>query len=312
MQPGNQTLLTEFLLTGFPENLRTCVFIFVFFLLLYVLTILGNGFLICTVVLSPQLHIPMYFFLLNLSFLDLFYSSISLPKVLLDMFSKIRRISVIGCLVQMKLGLFLGETECFLLAVMAYDRYIAVCFPLNYTIIMNRKVCRNMAVLMWSVSFILATLPTVLRPLVFCRRNRLDHFVCEILALLELACGDLTFYKTIIFFVSLFTLLAPFIFITVSYICIIFAILKIRSTEGRAKTFSTCASHLTVVLMFYGASMTMYMGQTKTFSYHLKYISLMYGIMTPALNPLIYSLRNNDVKEAFRKVMHNHCLTRSI
>ncbi|XP_069830445.1 olfactory receptor 2G3-like [Dendropsophus ebraccatus] len=312
METRNQTVLTEFILIGFPQNLKTCVAIFVFFSLLYALTIVGNTFLICTVVVSPRLHSPMYFFLSNLSVLDLCYSSSSLPKVLLDMFSKRRTISVLGCLAQMNLGLFLGETECILLAVMAYDRYIAICFPLYYTTVMNRRVCRNVTILMWSVSFMTSTLPAISRPLVFCRRNKLDHFVCEILALLELACGDLSFYKTTIFFMSLFTLLAPFLFITGSYICIIFAILKIRSTETRTKTFSTCASHLTVVLMFYGASMTMYLGQTRTFSYQLKYISLMYGVMTPALNPLIYSLRNNDVKEAFRKIMDNHCLAKSI
>ncbi|XP_072000374.1 olfactory receptor 2K2-like [Engystomops pustulosus] len=286
--------------------------IFIFFLLLYILTILGNSFLICMVVVSPRLHSPMYFFLVNLSFLDLCYSSSSLPKVLLAIFSKIRRISIIGCLVQMNLGLFLGETECILLAVMAYDRYIAICFPLYYATIMNKKVCRNVAVVMWSGSFIFSTLPTILRPLVFCRRNKLDHFVCEILALLELACGDLSFYKTMIFFASLFTLLAPFLCITASYICIIWAILKIRSKDGRGKMFSTCASHLTVVIMFYGASMTMYMGQAKTNSYQLKYISLMYGIMTPTLNPLIYSLRNSDVKEAFKKIVYRYSLPRTI
>ncbi|XP_056418934.1 olfactory receptor 13H1-like [Hyla sarda] len=311
MDTGNETFLTEFILTGFPQNLKTRIVMFVLFLLLYTLTILGNCFIIFTVVVSPQLHNPMYFFLLNLSFLDICYSSNSLPKILLDMFSKKRRISVIGCLAQMNLGLFLGETECILLAVMAYDRYIAICFPLYYTIIMNKKVCRNVTILMWSISFITSTLPIALRPLTFCRRNRLDHFACEILALLGLACGDLSFYKTTIFFMSLFTLLAPFIFITGSYFCIILAILKIRSTDRRTKTFSTCASHLTVVLMFYGASMTMYLGQTKTFSYQLKYISLMYGVITPALNPLIYSLRNNDVKEAFQKIMDNHYVTRS-
>ncbi|XP_075125796.1 olfactory receptor 2K2-like [Leptodactylus fuscus] len=311
MASGNQTFFTEFILTGFPQSLEPCIVLFVFLLLLYLLTILGNSFLICIVVASPQLHNPMYFFLLNLSFLDLCYSSISLPKVLLDMFSKRRKISVIGCLAQMNLGLFLGETECFLLAVMAYDRYIAICLPLYYTIIMNKNVCRNVAVLMWSVSLISSTLPTILRPFVFCGRNSLDHFVCEVLAVLELACGDLSFYKAMIFFMSLFTLIAPLIFITASYICIIFAILKIRSRDGRAKTFSTCASHLTVVIMFYGASITMYMGKTKTFSYHLKYISIMYGIMTPALNPMIYSLRNKNIKDAFKKIRHN-CLTKTI
>ncbi|XP_063775244.1 olfactory receptor 2B6-like [Pseudophryne corroboree] len=223
--------------------------------------------------------------------------------MLIDIFSKRRRISIIGCLAQMNTILFLGSTECTLLAVMAYDRYIAIRFPLHYTIYMNWRTCKVITVVTWVGHFIYITSPIILKPLVFCTENILDHFVCEVLALLELACGEVTFYKTSIFFGSLFTILTPFVFIIVSYICIIVSILKIHSAGGRAKAFSTCASHLTVVFMFYGTSMTMYIGQTKRFSYNLKHVAVFYLIITPLLNPLIYSLRNNEVKGAFKTII---------
>ncbi|XP_063775235.1 olfactory receptor 13C2-like [Pseudophryne corroboree] len=302
MDIDNHTLFKEFILTGFSQDLQIRILLFVIFLLMYTLTILGNSFLICAVVTCPRLHTPMYYFLCNLSFLDLLYSTGSLPKMLLDVFSKKRRISIIGCLVQMKIGLYLGSTECILLAVMAYDRYVAIRFPLHYTIIMNWRTSKIITVIMWSGSYVLSYIPTS-KPLLFCRGNKLDHFVCEILALLEVACGDLSFFKITIFVVSVFTLISPLAFIVVSYICIIISILNIHSASGRSKAFSTCASHLTVVFMFYGTSMTMYMGQTKSFTASLKYISLVYGVVTPVLNPLIYSLRNNEVKEAFLKIL---------
>ncbi|XP_063775233.1 olfactory receptor 13H1-like [Pseudophryne corroboree] len=220
-----------------------------------------------------------------------------------DVFSKRRRISIIGCLVQMNTGLFLGSTEDILLVVMAYDRYIAIRFPLHYIIIMNWRTCNIITVIMWSGSFLITTMPTTSKPLVFCRGNILDHFSCEVLALLELACGDLSFYKISVFVGSLFTLLLPFVFIVVSYICIIKSILKIRSAGARAKAFSTCASHLTVVFMLYGTSMITYVGQTKSSSSNLKYLALVYAVVTPVLNPLIYSLRNHDVKEAFKTIL---------
>ncbi|XP_063775236.1 olfactory receptor 13H1-like [Pseudophryne corroboree] len=303
MEHENQTVIKEIILIGFSQALYTRILLFVTFLLIYILTAFGNSFLICAVIISPQLHTPMYYFICNLAFLDLCYSSSSLPKMLLDVFSKSVRISMIGCLVQMNTGLFLGSTEDLLLAVMAYDRYIAIRFPLHYTIIMNWRTCNIIIVIMWSGSFLIATIPTIAKPFVFCRGNVLDHFVCEILALLELACGDLSFYKIAIFVASIFTLLLPLMFIVVSYICIIISILNIRSAGGRSKAFSTCASHLTVVFILYGTSIIMYMGQSKSFSSNLKYIALIYGVVTPLLNPLIYSLRNNEVKGAFQRIL---------
>ncbi|CAN2390033.1 Olfactory receptor, partial [Pristimantis euphronides] len=303
MELVNRSINTEVILIGFSQDLQTCIILFVLFFVVYIMTILGNGFLIFTVIVSPQLHTPMYYFLCNLSALDLCFSSCTVPKLLFDVLSKKRRISVIMCLTQMTLGLTLGGIECVLLAVMAYDRYIAICCPLHYTVIMSWRVCRNTTIIIWFGSIIFSSFPTVSRPLVFCKDNQLNHYFCEVLLLLEVACGDLSFYKITIVVVGFFTLLSPPIFIVGSYICIIISILKIHSAGSRSKAFSTCASHLTVVIMFFGTSMTMYMGQTKRFSPYLKYISLVYSVFTPALNPLIYSLRNNEVKEAFKKIL---------
>ncbi|KAG8547383.1 hypothetical protein GDO81_028463, partial [Engystomops pustulosus] len=306
MELGNQTMITEFILIGFSQNLQICIFLFILFFLIYILTILGNGFLICTVIVSPQLHTPMYYFLCNLSFLDLCYSSCSVPKLLIDVLSEKRRISVTMCITQMNIGLILGGIKCMLLAVMAYDRYIAICSPLHYTLIMSWRVCRYITVSMWVGSLIFSSFPTISRPLVFCAENKLNHFYCEVLLLLEVACGDLSFYKISIVVVGFFTLLSPPVFIVGSYICIIISIFKIRSPKVGAKAFSTCASHLTVVFLFFGTTMTAYIGQTISFSPYLKYISLIYIVVTPVLNPFIYSLRNNDVKKAFRKLLSRY------
>lgn len=282
--------------------MQVCVLFFVVLLLIYIFTIFGNIFLITAVFVSPKLHLPMYFFLCNLSIIDLSFSSSSIPKVFIDIFSVRRTISITGCMVQMNIGMFLGSTESLLLAVMAYDRYVAISFPLYYNVIMNWRICRIIVILLWPGNFFISVVPIISRPLVFCMENKLDHFVCEILAVLELACGNLTFFKVALFAESLFTLVLPLMFIVVSYICIISSILKIQSNDGRSKAFSTCASHLIVVSMFYGTTISMYVGQKKHFYSNLKYISLVYGVITPVLNPLIYSLRNNDVKEAFKKI----------
>ncbi|XP_069830431.1 olfactory receptor 5V1-like [Dendropsophus ebraccatus] len=298
---GNQTHVTEFILIGFSQSLQIRILLFILFLVFYASAILGNVFLFFIVLVSPRMHTPMYFFLCNLSFIDIGYSSNSLPKMMVDIFSRRRRISVTGCLAQINTGIFLGETECTLLAVMAYDRYIAICFPLYYTTIMNRRVCTKIIVILWVGNFLISTIPMILKPLVFCGENKVDHFVCEIIAILSLACGDISFYETTIFVLGLFTLLLPLVFIVVSYICIIYSVLTIRSVAGRSRAFSTCASHLTVIFMYYGATITVYMAPSDTFSSKHKYIALLYGTATPTLNPLIYSLRNSDIKDAFRK-----------
>nr|DBA25593.1 TPA: hypothetical protein GDO54_009968 [Pyxicephalus adspersus] len=302
MEPQNQTFFKEFILVGFSQSLLECIFIFLALLLMYFFTVFGNMFLIAAVITNPKLHLPMYFFLCNLSFIDLCYSSAFLPKALIDIFSIRRTISISGCMVQMYSGIYLGSVESFLLAVMAYDRYAAISFPLYYNTLINLKICRTIAIIKWPGYFFISVVPFTLQPLIFCATNKLDHFVCEMLAVLELACGNLTFFKLTTIAVSLFTLVLPLVFIVVSYVLIISSILKIRTTDGRSKAFSTCASHLTVVSLYYGTCISMYMGQNKSFSSNLKYVSIVYGVITPVLNPLIYSLRNKDVKKAFHKM----------
>ncbi|CAI9616109.1 unnamed protein product [Staurois parvus] len=305
MEPSNQTFLKEFILVGFSQNMQLCVLLFVTLLPIYGFTLFANIFLIGTVLISPKLHLPMYYFLCHLSIIDVCFSSLCLPKVLIDALSRPRTISVQACVVQMNIGSFLGwGTQCLILAVMAYDRYVAICLPLYYKIIMNWKMCRNMTLFVWSGSLLMSIIPPISRPLVFCAENKLDHFTCEILAVLYLACGNVAFYQVAILFVGLITLVVPLVFIVVSYILIISSILKIRSAGGRYKVFSTCASHLTVVSLFYGTCITMYMGKTTSFSSNQKYISVVYGVANPVLNPLIYSLRNNEVKEAFQKIVN--------
>ncbi|KAG9465028.1 hypothetical protein GDO78_019046, partial [Eleutherodactylus coqui] len=308
MELSNQTLVNHFILIGFSRNLQFSTLLFVMTFILYILTINGNSFLIFTVIVSTKLHTPMYYFLCNLSFLDMCYSSTFVPKLLTDIFSKTRSISLVGCLTQMNIGLSLGGSECFLLAVMAYDRYIAICFPLYYTTIMSWRVCRYITVIGFTGCFTVSTAPTMIRPFVFCKKNILNHYFCEALSLLEVACGDLTYYKITLVVVGTFAILSPLILILVSYICIVISILKIRTVGGRSKAFSTCASHLTVVLMFYVTIIIVYMGQTKGISSYNKYISIIYIVLTPLLNPLIYSLRNNDVKEAFRQILTTRSL----
>ncbi|XP_063297650.1 olfactory receptor 2A7-like [Pelobates fuscus] len=304
MENSNQTQVTEFILDGLSRDRRTQLFLFVLFLLMYVITVFGNTALIGTVIASPKMHTPMYYFLCHLSFLDLFYSLSIIPKMLLDMVSvEGGRISLIGCMIQMCTCLFLGQTECILLAVMAYDRYIAICFPLRYTVIMSWKLCKNITVIVWLGSFLQTSLPIISQPPNFCHEKHINHFVCEILAVLKLACGNIHLFEKMIFFGSLFTLLVPFVFISGTYICIILSVLKIQSVDGRNKAFSTCASHLTVVCMFYGTSMTMYLGPIKNASEKHKYVTIIYGTITPMLNPLIYSLRNNEVKKYLKKLL---------
>ncbi|KAG9468436.1 hypothetical protein GDO78_022763, partial [Eleutherodactylus coqui] len=301
MEHPNHTHIKDFILTGFSQNLQTCILIFVIFLVIYILTILGNSFLISIVIISPPLHAPMYYFLCNLSFLDLCFSSCIAPKMLFDTLSKERRISLIGCLTQMTFGVFLARTECILLCVMAYDRYVAICLPLHYTVIMSWRACRYITVIMWSGSFTVIIIH-ILKPLVFCVENTLNHFACEALTLLDVACGNLSFYKIALLIGGIF-LLSSLTFIVLSYIWILISVFKIHSAGSRSKAFSTCASHLVVVSLFFGTIIIVYTGQVKGSTSNLKYISLIYAVLPPVINPLIYSLRNRDVKEAFQKFL---------
>ncbi|XP_076699335.2 olfactory receptor 13C9 isoform X1 [Callospermophilus lateralis] len=316
MEWENQTILVEFFLKGLSGHPRLEVIFFVLILLLYVVILLGNGTLIILSILDSRLHTPMYFFLGNLSFLDICYTSTSIPSTLVSFLSERKTISFSGCAVQMFLGLAMGTTECVLLGMMAFDRYVAICNPLRYLIIMNRNSYVTMAASSWLSGVVNSAVQTafVVR-LPFCRNNVINHFSCEILAVMKLACADISGNEFIMLVATTLFTLMPLLLIVISYSLIVSSILKIRSSEGRSKAFSTCSAHLTVVIIFYGTILFMYMKPKSKDTLNSdgldatdKLISMFYGVMTPMMNPLIYSLRNKDVKEALKNLLiKNEC-----
>ncbi|XP_074048877.1 olfactory receptor 13H1-like [Macrotis lagotis] len=302
MGERNNTDVTYFILVGLSEHPRAQVIFFCLLLVSYLIILLGNSLILFLVQYDSRLHTPMYFFLSNLSFLDICFTSSSIPQMIINCLVRMPAISVGQCMAQMCILLYLGVVECLLLAVMAYDRCIAISDPLRYTVRMNNQFCIQLAGVSWVLAFLLSVIPTLLTPLEICS-NIINHFFCEVLALIKLACSDIQLSELLMMATSSLTLLAPFAFILASYGRILGAVLKIRSTEGRKKAFSTCSSHLTVVIIFYGTAIAMYMmPQDKTSKEQDKIASLLYGVVTPMLNPLIYSLRNKDVKEALKKL----------
>ncbi|XP_044513123.1 olfactory receptor 13D1-like [Gracilinanus agilis] len=313
MEKGNYTLVSEFFLVGLSNYPDLQVFLYVLCLLMYLVILLGNGTLIIISILDSRLHTPMYFFLGNLSFLDICYTSSSIPQMLVNFTSERKSITFIGCALQMVLSLGLASTECLLLAVMGFDRYVAICNPLRYTIIMNKGLCVQMAAWTWILGFLIASIQSVLALILpFCD-NIIDHLFCEILALLKLICVDISLNLFIMIIASIILLITPLLLIFFSYVFILFTILKINSTEGRKKAFSTCSAHLTVVILFYGSALFIYMKpkskETKLFD---EIFGLSYWVFTPMLNPIIYSLRNKEVKGAVEKVLIRNLFLRRI
>ncbi|XP_029460786.1 olfactory receptor 5V1-like [Rhinatrema bivittatum] len=305
MDRGNQTMVTEFILLGLSAQPETQVILFVIFLIVYMITLVGNILILTVVIIDHHLHTPMYFFLCNLAFLDICYSSMNVPNMIINFLSEKKTISFSACVAQMYISLSLGETECILLAVMAYDRYVAICNPLRYTVIMNRSICIKIAVITWISGFFLAVVHIAFTfQLPFCGHNQLNHFLCEVPAMLRLACADTTINEIVIFVVGVIILMTPVSFILVSYIHVIRAILKISSADGRQKTFSTCASHLTAVTLFFGSAMFMYMRPRSSFTAEVdKRATVFYVVIIPMLNPLIYTLRNKEVKGVVKQGM---------
>ncbi|KAM3931058.1 olfactory receptor 2D3-like [Leptodactylus fuscus] len=299
---NNKTLATEVILLGFSDDIKTNMLLFPVFFLIYVFCVFGNCLIICIILLNPPLHTPMYFFLVNLSFVDLCYSSSAIPKLLVDLLSTRRTISVIGCLIQFKVFLLIGATECQLLAVMAYDRYVAICRPLHYHVLMRWRVCCYLAAYVWIFSFINVTIPSLAMPFTVCYPNKINHFMCEVLSVLKLSCDDTSAQELVIFSVGFVVLLLPFVLILVSYCCIIYSVLKIPSA-GRAKAFSTCTSHLAVVAMFFGTGLVTYLTPSSESLYQNKYGFVFCAIISPMIHPLIYSLNNRDVKKILMKYL---------
>ncbi|XP_060111824.1 olfactory receptor 5G9-like [Heteronotia binoei] len=302
----NETTVTEFLLLGFGDLGDQRLLLFLLFLLIYTVTMVGNIFIVVLIAVDHHLHTPMYFFLGNLSCLETCYSSNILPVMLTNLFHGGQgTISVKGCMAQYYFFGFLAASECYLLAAMSYDRYVAIYKPLLYTVLMNGKVCLRLVAGSW-VSGSLAINITIylMHQLTFCGPSEINHFFCDFNPLLKLSCSDTHTIKLLTFFLAAVCSLPPFMLTLTSYGYIISAIVRIPSTTGRQKAFSTCSSHLIVVSIFYGTIMIVYMlPKTEALQDLNKVFSLFYTVLTPLFNPLIYSLRNREVKVAFRKTL---------
>ncbi|KAM5126132.1 olfactory receptor 2G2-like [Callospermophilus lateralis] len=306
MQGGiNESGSAGFILVGFSDHPRLQRVLFVTILALYLLTTLGNSAIILVSRLEPRLHTPMYFFLSHLSLLDFSFSSSVVPQLLVNLRDPFKTISYGGCVAQLCVSLALGSTECVLLAVMSYDHYVAVCRPLHYTLLMHPRLCHSLAAAAW-LSGVATTLvqSTLTLRLPFCGHRRVDHFICEVPVLIKLACVDTTFNEAELFVASILFLVLPLSLILVSYGHIAQAVLRIRSAAGRRKAFGTCSSHLLVVTIFYGTIIFMYLQPARSRSKDQgKFVSLFYMVVTPVLNPLIYTLRNEEVKGALKRVL---------
>ncbi|DAA16271.1 TPA: olfactory receptor Olr1654-like [Bos taurus] len=305
MEQKNESSFAGFILLGFSDRLQLELILFVVLLIFYIFTLLGNTTIIALSYLDPRLHTPMYFFLSNLSFLDMCYTTSIVPQFLFNLSRADKSISFGGCVVQMYISLALGCTECILLGVMAFDRYAAVCRPLHYTVIMHPRLCALMASASWVTGFVNSLLQTVLIFLLpRCGRNKLAHFFCEIPPFLKLACVDTTMNVYVTFFGSVIILLTPVSLIMFSYGRIVRAVLRIKSTAGQRKAFGTCGSHLTVVSLFFGTAIYVYFQPSSSDSQDQdKFMSLFYTVIIPMTNPLIYTLRNRDVKGAMKKML---------
>ncbi|XP_020938717.1 olfactory receptor 4B1-like [Sus scrofa] len=299
MAPTNN--VTELIITGLfedPEVQRVC---FVVFLPVYLATVVGNGLIVLTVKVSQSLHSPMYFFLSYLSLVEISYSSTVAPKFIADLLSKVKTISLEGCVAQIFFFHFFGVTEIFLLTVMAYDRYVAICKPLHYTVIMSQAVCHRLVAGSWLGGFfhsMVQIIVTVRLP--FCGPNVIDHYFCDLHPLFKLACTDTSVEGLVVLANSGLISIFSFLILVSSYI-VILVNLRNHSAEGRRKALSTCASHVTVVVLFFGPAIFLYMRPSSTFTED-KLVAVFYTVVTPMLNPIIYTLRNAEVKIAMRRL----------
>ncbi|XP_053120606.1 olfactory receptor 10A7-like [Hemicordylus capensis] len=301
----NQTV-SEFILLGFGDLPKLQILLFLLFLVIYLATMAGNLLIVFLVITDRHLHTPMYFFLGNLSFLESCYSSTILPKMLSALLTSERSISVKACLIQFFIFSCLGGSECYLLSVMSYDRYLAICKPLHYSTLMNGRLCLQLAAGSWVSGLLVGTSITVrVSRLSFCGPNVIDHYFCDVIPdIKQISCSDTHLVELSAFIFACIFTLPPFLLTMSSYVFIIVIILRIPSATGRQKAFSTCSSHLTVVGLFYGTLMLVYMlPRSRNLRYMKKIFSLFYTVLTPMVNPLIYSLRNKEVKAASWKAV---------
>ncbi|XP_004694786.1 PREDICTED: olfactory receptor 12D2-like [Condylura cristata] len=308
----NQTSATEFILLGVTDIQWLEPLLFVVFLVIYFLNLTGNGAILLVTISDPKLHSPMYFFLGNLSCLDISYSTVTLPKMLENFLSAHKAISFFGCITQLHFFHFLGSTEAMLLAVMALDRFVAICKPLHYTVIMSRQRCTQMAVTLWTLGFFHALLHAIMTSrLNFCGSNHIHHFYCDIKPLLDLACGSTELNQWLLNVVTGTIAMGSFFLTLLSYFYIItYLFYKTRSCSVLQKALSTCASHFMVVILLYAPVIFTYTRPTSGSSMDQeRVVAIMYTVVTPVLNPLIYTLRNKEVKEALSRIIRKKTLT---
>ncbi|XP_004019335.1 olfactory receptor 12D1-like [Ovis aries] len=305
----NQTSVTEFFLLGVTDIQVLQPVLFVVFLTIYFLNLAGNGAILMVVISDSRLHSPMYFFLGNLSCLDICYSTVTLPKMLENFLSTHKTISFSECISQLHFFHFLGSTEAMLVPVMAFDRFVAICKPLHYTLIMSHQVCTQMAVTIWIIGFFHALLHSVMTSrLNFCGSNHIHHFFCDVKPLLELACGNTELNEWLLHTVTETIAMGSFFLTLLSYFyIIIYLFFKTHSCSMLHKALSTCASHFMVVVLLFGPVFFIYIHPASGSSMDReRYIAIMYSVVTPVLNPLIYTLRNKEVKEALRRVIRRN------
>ncbi|XP_059587737.1 olfactory receptor 6F1-like [Alligator mississippiensis] len=305
MKVENNTSVEEFILLGFPGSWYSQVSLFVFFLFVYSLTVMGNVAIIVLVRTHPRLQTPMYYFLCNFALLEIWFTTACVPKTLANLMSQSKSISFTGCLLQMYFVFSFGCVEYFLLAVMAYDRYLAICYPLRYSTIMNSILSIQMAMGSWVGGFLVISVPaSLISRLSFCGPNVINHFFCDISPWIILSCTDTYLVNMVCFIMFAIVILGSCVITLVSYIYIISTILRIPSAKGRQRAFSTCSSHLTVVIIWYGSTIFLHVKPSMEASLELtKIVTILNTAVTPLLNPFIYTLRNTEVKAILKKML---------
>ncbi|XP_045847000.1 olfactory receptor 7A17-like [Meles meles] len=305
MEPGNETQISEFHLLGLSEDPELQPLIFGLFLSMYLITVFGNLLIILAISSDSHLHTPMYFFLDNLSFVDMCFTSTTIPKMLWNIQTQSKVITYVGCVTQIYFLILFAVSDIFLLSVMAYDRFVAICHPLHYTVIMNPRLCGLLVLVSWIISVLNSLLHSLMMlRLSFCAHFQIPHFFCELNQMIQLACSDTFLNNLVMYFAAVLLCGGPFAGILYSYSKIVSAICRISSAQGKYKAFSTCASHLSVVSLFYCTLLGVYLSSAAPQSSHSSaVVSIMYTVVTPMLNPFIYSLRNKDIKRALKAII---------
>ncbi|XP_015268659.1 PREDICTED: olfactory receptor-like protein DTMT [Gekko japonicus] len=309
MNHKNTTLVSEFFLRGFSSQPEVETLLFPLFLLMYLLTILGNVTIILLIRCDRHLlQTPMYFFLSHLAVADLGFASTIVPKALQNLLSQRKTISYHGCLAQMFFYIHIGNADSYLLASMAYDRYVAICSPLNYSIVMSHKRCLQLATLSWTITMFHSLIYTFLMSRVeFCDPGEIPHFFCDLYPVLDVSCSDSYLIDLVLMTEGIVEILGPFVLIIISYALIFYSIVKIPSATGKRKAFSTCGSHICVVVMYFGGISFVYFKPNSNLAErHDTWAAMMYTMVNPMVNPFIYSLRNNEMKAAMKRVIRKH------